>query len=59
MDRMHELMMSGNPGMQRMQELSGSGNPGMQRMHEVNSASNDVDGPPRQRTAPSSTCELA
>ena len=30
---MHELMMSGNPGMARMHELMMSGNPGMARMH--------------------------
>jgi len=35
MQRMHELMVSGNPGMQRMHELMVSGNPGMQRMHEL------------------------
>ena len=35
MERMHELMMSGNPGMQRMHELRMSGNPGMERMHEL------------------------
>ena len=35
MERMHELMMSGNQGMQRMHELMMSGNPGMQRMHEL------------------------
>ena len=35
MERMHELMMSGNPGMQRMHELMISGNPGMERMHEL------------------------
>ncbi len=35
MERMHELMVTGNPGMQRMHELSLEGNPGMQRMHEL------------------------
>ena len=32
-ERMHGLMMSGNPGMTRMHELMRSGNPGMARMH--------------------------
>jgi len=35
MQRMHELMVSGNPGMGRMHELMVSGNPGMGRMHEL------------------------
>ena len=33
MDRMHELMMEGNPGMARMHELMMEENPGMARMH--------------------------
>ncbi len=35
MERMHELMVTGNPGMERMHELMVTGNPGMQRMHEL------------------------
>lgn len=35
MERMHELMVTGNPGMQRMHELSLEANPGMQRMHAL------------------------
>ena len=33
-ERLHELMMSGNPGMAHMHELMRSGNPGMERMHQ-------------------------
>lgn len=32
--RLHELRMSGNPGMARMHELMMSGNPGLSRMHQ-------------------------